>query len=620
MDKAGKKTVPTATELAQPLALQDDSDLVPLLRLLARAEGFALAFVKCNVLPQRERLVDVLSQSLKAQGRSGRRLDLHEPVVDLLEEILRLSPPLVSEDVLFVLGFERSIPAEVDFPPALVKLNLVRERFRNLPCPLVIVLPDYALTQLARQAPDFWAWRSGVFEVSVQTTELATIFQREVSLSDRDLQSLSPERIRGHLDILREVLAEYEVREHSESERLSLSMQIAADLRSLGELERAQTYAERALDLARKLRDLPAEAKALDLLAVVLTDLGHYEEALGVARQAVEAFRALAREEEPGPSEGLAMSLSNLGRALGSLKHSDEALGAVEEAVKLRRRLVARHPKGLPQLASALNILGIVLGDLGRREEAIAAMSEAVEVRRHLSAENPDRFLPDLAASLSNLASGLRDVGRRETALSAAKEAVEISRRLAMKRSETLVRILASSLNNLGIILNDQGRREEALQVTEEAVQLSRNLCSSRSVSFLPGLATSLNNLAAMLGARGHFEKALQAAREAVGLSRRLSSSYPDVFLPDLGSSLSNLGEILRELGNKEEALQSIEEGIRVLTPFFLNNPAAFQKWIDNSVARYRNLCAEMGIDPDLALLHPILRSLPSDNKAGPEE
>src|SRR5947199_6501299 len=186
MKKADKAAVPKATGLAQPLvapwrlALQPGADLVPLLRLLARAKGFALAFVKCNVLTQRERLVDDVSQSLKAKGRTVQRLDLSEPVVDLLEEILRLSPPLASEDVLFLLGFERSIPAEVDFPPALVKLNLSREHFRNLPCPLVIVLPDYALTQLARPAPDFWAWRSGVFEVSVQPEELATIVQREV--------------------------------------------------------------------------------------------------------------------------------------------------------------------------------------------------------------------------------------------------------------------------------------------------------------------------------------------------------------------------------------------------------------------------------------------------------
>jgi tetratricopeptide (TPR) repeat protein len=560
MNKAGKKTVPTANGVAQPLAtplrlaLQDDSDLVPLLRLLARAEGFALAFVKCNELPQQERLVDVVSQSLKAQGRSGRRLDLHEPVVDLLEEILRLSPPLVSEDVLFVLGFEGSIPAEVDFPPALVKLNLARERFRNLPCPLVIVLPDYALTQLARQAPDFWAWRSGVFEVSVQTTELATIFQREGSLSDRYLQSLSPERIRGHLEILQKVLAEYESQEHSDQERLDLSMQIAVDLQFLGEFERARTYAEKAVVMARKLGDLSSEAEVLSNLAIILIDLGHYEEALGAARQALEIFRSLAREET-GSSEGLAMSLGDLGTILGFLRHSEEALEAVEEAVKIRRRLVSRHPEMLPELASALNNLGITLGDLGRRKEAFAALREAAEIWRNLSVENPDQFLPDLSSSLSNLGGNLRDLGRREEALATTEEALAIYRRM-MKRSETFAPTVAFTLNNLGTILSDQGRREEAVRATEEAVQLLRDLSSSRS-TFLPNLAISLVNLAVMLSAIGRVEEALQAALEAVKIRRRLKEEHGDIIsLPDfLATSLDTFVGLLSGLVGHNETV-----------------------------------------------------------------
>ena len=317
---------------------QPETELASLLRLVLRARGFALAFVKSNLLTEREHIVEVVSQSLKSRGRSGRCLHLRDPVIDLLEEISHLKPPLTPEDVLFVLGFEKSIPPEADFAPVLAKLNMTRERFRDLPCPIVIVLPDYALTRLARQAPDFWSWRSGVFEFEVSAEELASIMQRESPLSDRDLRSRSPDSIREHLEVLQEILSEYEARGGFHSEKLNLLNQIAADLVQLSDFEKARIYAEKSVEAARRAGDLAAEAEALNILAVALADLGHYEEALQLARQAVARFRSLAQKESASSQEALAASLSNLGTILGSLRQLDEALEALQEAVMIRRR------------------------------------------------------------------------------------------------------------------------------------------------------------------------------------------------------------------------------------------------------------------------------------------
>ena len=62
-------------------------------------------------------------------------------------------------------GLESGIPYDQPNSRILAELNLGRDLFpRDVPSPLVIWLPDYAVTAVARFAPDFWAWRSGVFE------------------------------------------------------------------------------------------------------------------------------------------------------------------------------------------------------------------------------------------------------------------------------------------------------------------------------------------------------------------------------------------------------------------------------------------------------------------------
>lgn len=178
-----------------PAADQHDNPeetLTALARMLdfAAPGRFVLAFAKCNLPVQRNALVEQLKVLLEPLGVSLLKIELKEAVEQLLP-VLRerlagsyLAPSSAAESAierepeaahtlrergnkpaLFVYGLEHSIPSGDPNPAILAHLNLLRELFRrDLPCPLVIWLPDYALTLLARGAPDFWAWRSGVYE------------------------------------------------------------------------------------------------------------------------------------------------------------------------------------------------------------------------------------------------------------------------------------------------------------------------------------------------------------------------------------------------------------------------------------------------------------------------
>ena len=254
-------------------------ELLPLLRLLERAEGFALAFVRCNVPVEAERLAEVITRALEQRGGHSRRVvRLETETPDLFATLQALSPPPRANESLLILGFECSILATGQLLLALARLNQTRERFRELPGAVVLILPDYALTRLAREAPDFWAWRSGIFEVELERQELLALAREYTSFDP--YRDLALARKRDHLAVLEGLLAEFG--NTSARERLDLLRQIAALRDSLGDGEGALARATEALALARGSADPAAVSCELLRLGEIQANWGRWEEALNV--------------------------------------------------------------------------------------------------------------------------------------------------------------------------------------------------------------------------------------------------------------------------------------------------------------------------------------------------
>lgn len=86
----------------------------------------------------------------------------------LLDEIIKFLPKIKREQdkklVLILRGFEQFIGKFDEYPPVLNDLNWLRDAYKiRVPHPMLFVLPDYAITRVAKFAADFWAWKSGVF-------------------------------------------------------------------------------------------------------------------------------------------------------------------------------------------------------------------------------------------------------------------------------------------------------------------------------------------------------------------------------------------------------------------------------------------------------------------------
>ena len=156
-----------------------------LIRSVDLAEGFALFFARCNIPVLRRQLIDAATNRLASLGVSVIEIAFEEEIINLrtrlrgallanrgdavaalvelpmASELAAVAEPATTyavdrKQTLFVTGLENSISYSQPNTRLLAELNLGRDLFRrDAPHPLVLWLPDYALTAVARYAPDF---------------------------------------------------------------------------------------------------------------------------------------------------------------------------------------------------------------------------------------------------------------------------------------------------------------------------------------------------------------------------------------------------------------------------------------------------------------------------------
>ena len=277
-------------EPSGPLSADNLETLGHLHRAIELTDGFALFFARCDQPTQRDDLIGYLDALLFQQGRLARRLDVVPPARGLLAGLKsacqtapdRSAEPssraqaegrsrrsLATPACVHICGLEDALPPDDPHPPVLSQLNLARDRFRDLPCPLVFWLADAALTRLAQGAPDFWAWRSGTFDFLPRWVPLA---------SHPQAQPEPPEVLQAEerIHVLENLLADYRALGDGPTEQRARAG-LLVDLANLYQVTyRPQTARQRlqeALPLVRRLGDTALETRARDLLRGLDADL-----------------------------------------------------------------------------------------------------------------------------------------------------------------------------------------------------------------------------------------------------------------------------------------------------------------------------------------------------------
>ena len=463
-------------------SLENLSTLDRLVRSIDLAEGFTLFIARCNIPVLRRDLILTATQQLAALGvevvevafedepanvRERLRsallatdeqaeapvpIDLSTQVPFLVVAEPKSSYAVVAKRAVFISGLESGIPYDQPNSRILAELNLGHDLFpRDAPCPLVIWLPDYAVTAVARYAPDFWAWRSGVFEFETGAAERdAALEHFAVDRPWRTLTNLTPEARRLRRRQLESLLDDY--RDLPDVPRVTWEQAgILADLgnacAAAQEYRDAAVYYERALVLYRQLGERRREAMMLICLGYVYNALDNKRQALAFCEEALPLIHQVGDRGVKG------VWLNNTGKVYDALGDNRQALVFFEEALPLIRGMEDQARE-----AMTLNNIGGVYDDLGDKRMALDFYEQALSLQRQVGDRRGE------AMTLNNIGLVYSALNDKHKALDFYELALPLQRQVGDRRGEAI------TLNNIGLVYSDLGEKRKALDFFQQAV------------------------------------------------------------------------------------------------------------------------------------------------------
>ena len=507
-------------------------------RALQRTQGFSLFFVRCSPI-QADYLIDRIKQDLPQ--KHFKNLTLEDETENLYDLVANL-PEKQNTNVLFIRGLEKSLlryeereslglslPSEskvyggtwAGIPRILGHLNLSRERFRdNFSTAFVFLLPEFALRYFIRRAPDFFDWRSGVYDFPTERELVNSEAYRLVFIEGSDFEKYQTWTDQQRLQRLTEIRAY--LSESSDSERTSeLWLEKGLIHHANNQLEEAIASYDNALKIK------PDYHEAWNNRGVALSNLGRLEEAIASYDNALKfkpdlheawygrgvALGNLGRDEEAITSYDTALKFKpdlheawyGRGVALFNLGRNEEAITSFDEALKIKsdyheawfgrgnalgnlgrlEEAIASYDNALkfkPDKDEAWYNRGIALGKLGRLEEAIASYDNALKIK------------PDKDEAWYNRGNALFNLGRYEEAIASYDNA------LKFKPDDH------EAWYNRGNALDDLGRLEEAISSFDNALK------------FKPDDAATYYNKACTYALQKNISLALENLKQAINL------------------------------------------------------------------------------------------------------
>ncbi|RYD38454.1 MAG: tetratricopeptide repeat protein [Verrucomicrobiaceae bacterium] len=319
----------------------------------------------------------------------------------------------------------------------------------------------------------------------------------------------------------------------------------------LGEYEKAEGMIREALKIRRAQfgNRHPDVVRSLERLIAALSNQGKYEEIQGLQREAAAMQANLTGNEHP-----------DVPKLLRKLTETSQYAGKPEVAERLQRETLAEKRKlrgnGHPDVAHWLTILACTLDDQGKSAEAETLSREALMIRRNIFGKES----PRVVEALTLLAGILRSEDKLPEAATVQSEALVISRKLFGNKHPAV----ANSLNGLAKILACQGKLAEAEMMYREALAMRREATGGGTQN----VTASLANLALVLTAQGKVAEGEPMMREVLALTRKQRGSEH----PDVARSLGHLAWILLEQGKFGEAEAMEREALAMLRKLLGND------------------------------------------------
>jgi len=471
-------------------------DFCRLLRALKISRDFGLYFVRCNLPSYRMELVARL------------RAMVDRPVVEIalpedytfLSVLTKAANQSPADALLYISGLEPLLPS-YDEPrrhQTLEIFNWQRGALARTHRTLVFWVSEYLVPLLTEGAPDFWDWRSGLFEFDTPLATRDSMFQTLAEGEGREEWNLSYMQKQEWMVLLRSLLEEYHGTSAMEiSARGRTAPKLGNLHQSVGDYQNALEYFQLALKTYEALEDRAELATSYNNIGEVHRARGDYDAALQWYQKSVEIKEAL--EERAG----LAATYSNIGKVYHVRGDYDTALQWHKKSLKIKESIGSRVG-----IAASYNEIGLIYKARGDYNAALQWYQKSVEIQEALE----DRA--ELATSYSNIGSVQYARGDYDAAMQWYQKSLQIREALGDRAG------LAISYSNIGSVQYARGDYAAAMQWYQKSVEINEALGNR------PILAITLHHM-------GYIAKTQQDWSTALAYFTRSRELYQQIGLED---------------------------------------------------------------------------------------
>ena len=312
---------------------------------------------------------------------------------------------------------------------------------------------------------------------------------------------------------------EEKLKSASGKEKIEILNQLAYEYRSLSP-KKMMEYANQALELSQKCKDVRGKAVALNNIGIGCRALAKYNDAIGYGQQALEIFKSL--EDEKGVSD----SLINVGACFIYIGKLEKAEEYQRNALEIKKKIVEK--KGI---ALCLGYLGIINWRRGKYDEARRLHEKSLKINEEIGDKKA------IANSLNNIGLVYLNLSNYQKALDYYHKSLVIRRELGDKK------IIADTLNNIGIVYNKIGNYGKSLEYQLQSLEIKKENKNKK------GIASSLNNIGNIYQNLDNFQKALDYHLIALEINRE--TGYKN----GIAYSLNNIGLAYQSLKKYKKAL-----------------------------------------------------------------
>jgi len=497
--------------MASELSVKGKNEFEELTRALEWSNEFVIYFAVVNPPLIRKQTAEELKRSIEEKGIKVHSLELNSSYFDLLSIIPEKVPSYCLRGtetkihpVLFIFGAEEAIASDAETRRLFFDcLNWQRDKLREtIACPLVIWLPEFALRILALEAPDFWAWRSGVYYLEPEPAWILKDTKELLKGGTSEYDVLTYQEKIRRLQQFKALLEDYEkcsFEEKAESELLKIRFDLLKEAGkvslSLANYEDARQYFLQGLKIAEELKDKELSASIFSNLTLVLAYQGDYISAEEYSGKIVEIAQERRNKNE------VAHSFEILGWIALMQNNHHKAEEFFKKSLEIGEELENKE-----LTAFALRSLGRSAKEQGKYTKARSFLEQSLKISEEIC-EKGRRV--DILFDLSELG---KSQGNIDEAVHKIEEAQALSNEIKDHSR------IAEVLEKQGSLAEAQGDYLHAQRYYEGSLKIYKQLGDNFNISL-----TCLY-LGRIAKDSGNYEEAKRRYRESLKIFKEIGS------------------------------------------------------------------------------------------------